>query len=149
MTTAGTTTVNQITVTFDSNVIEDVLDGGDCICNAEGRINLALRQGVIHGFVSRTYFVHDAIKREDRINVLTDGIELWFPKSTCSNQQGVLPNVVKTSTMELDSFHAATLERMKELKMGVLVYCRKFWPELTMCLPEKHHLPTTMTEQKE
>lgn len=129
---------NKISVTFDSNVIEEVVDTTKCPGTAERRIYQALHQGVIQGFVPRTYFVHDAIKREDRMKALTEGFELWLNPIPNFNQQVAQSKVVQTSTIEPDSFHMGTIECMRKLKLEVLAIKRKFWPEVGIELPIKN-----------
>ena len=63
----STSTMNTMdcspSVTFDSNVREVVLDDEKRLGDAAKRVFHALQSGIIKGFVARSYFAHDAIKR--------------------------------------------------------------------------------------
>ena len=117
------------TVTFDSNVIETILneDKAQQTGVPEMLIFKALQEGCLQGFVARTYFVHDAIKKGDRISTLCDGIEFRIPANPIFYKRGIGLKVVQTSIIDADSFHVNSIELMYKLKIEVLDFRRKFW----------------------
>lgn len=135
----STSTMNAMdcspSVTFDSNVIEVVLDDEKRIGDAAKRVFHALQSGIIKGFVARSYFAHDAIKRGGRINALCGGIEFLIPSNPLLYQRGLGLRVVQTSTTELNSYNEKTINLMQALNMNVLEFRRALWPEVAIELP--------------
>lgn len=129
-----------LTVTFDTNVIETILneDKAQQTGVPEMLIFKALQEGCLQGFVARTYFVHDAIKKGDRISTLCDGIEFRIPANPIFYKRGIGLKVVQTSIIDADSFHVNSIELMHKLNIEVLDFRRKFWPDLIVDLPIKH-----------
>lgn len=121
-------------VTFDTNVIEIVLD--EDRARHEGdtylRVHEAIRDGRIKGYVSRTYFAHDAIRKEERMDKLCGDVEICLPLRDDDNsalkfmQMGKIP---------LDDYHRCAINKMNELGVRCLDFRRKFWPMVDGPLP--------------
>lgn len=124
-----------ISVTFDTNVIENVVTEGRAKENGLGAVFYALRRGLINGCVAYSYFVHDAIKRGTRIDKLRDGMEVRIPSNPLLYQKGLGMKFVQTAVVSPDSFHRETAGALRSLNMKVLDFKRAYWPTTPLDLP--------------
>jgi hypothetical protein len=124
-----------ISVTFDSNVIEEILDADKRVGNPERIIFKALQNGVIHGCVARSYFVHDAIQKDVRIAALCDDVEFRIPANPFLYSKGVGLTVEQTARTKLNEHNKGVLRLLRVLNMEVLDFRRKLWPEVETELP--------------
>ena len=130
--------VNQpFSVTFDSNVIECVVSEDKAKHNGLSKIFYALREGVISGYVTYSYFVHDTFKKDARvrINTLSDGVEIHIPSNPLLYSKGLGMKVVQMATVPPDSYHCETAMALTLLNMKVLAFGRRHWPATTLSLP--------------
>lgn len=121
-------------VTFDTNLIEEVLDEDKA--RQKGivhlRIHEAIRDGRIKGFVSRVYFAHDAILKNERIDKLCGDVEICLPSR--GRDCGPL-KFMQMAKIPLDGYHERTLTLMHKFGVQCLDIQRKFWPIVDSPLP--------------
>ena len=129
-------------VTFDTNVIELVLDEDRARKEGDAYLHVyeAIRDGRIKGYVSRIYFAHDAILKKERMDKLCGDIEICV---SLRKQDNSAFRFTQMSKILLDEFHTRTLNRMNELGVLCLDFQRKFWPtvdfHLPMCNPPDYY----------
>lgn len=128
------------TVTFDTNVLEFVLDPSKM---DRGQYRTALsprakeeylelhrliRDGKIRGCVSRTYFSYEAIKKKDRRNALIGGLEFSIPRLSFYARTLEGAKFIQTYMIQIEGSFKWNLERMRKYGMKILWNNRKLWP---------------------
>lgn len=128
------------TVTFDTNVIEFVLDPtkmerapyrvalSPLVKEAYLELHRLIRDGKIQGCVSRTYFSYEAIRKNDRRDALISGLEFTIPRLSFYERTLTGAKFVQTKRIQLDGQFKWYLERMRRYGVKVLWNDRKLWP---------------------
>ena len=128
------------TVTFDTNVIEFILDPNkmergryrSVLTSEEKAEYLELRRLIrdckIRGCVSRTYFSYEAIRREDRRDALIGGLELTIPRLSFYARTMAGARYVQTRQIKIEGPFRWYLEQMRKYELKILWNDRKLWP---------------------
>lgn len=135
-----------ISVTFDSNVIEEILDAKKRAGDSERIVFKALQNGIIQGFVAHSYFAHDAIQKDGRIAALCDDVEFRIPANPFLYSKGIGLTIEQTARTKLNEHNKGVLRLLRELNMGVLDFRRKLWPGVETELPTRK-IPADFNER--
>lgn len=127
--------IGPFSVTFDSNLIEVVLDENGAREKGVVEMFEAIKNQRITAFVAQAYFAHDAIRRSLRVETLRDGIEITIPRNPLLQRLGVGLRFDQTAIANLNEHNLRTLKLMREFGVRVLAFSRKYWPKLELDLP--------------